>query len=94
MGLYGVLALVAFMALIVWRSFQIGGVRCEVCITYNGGSQCRAVDGTNRAEGADDVLHVEQRRHSSTISRLLPSSPWGRRTTSARMISPMMISRR
>ena len=50
MGLYGVLALVAFMALIVWRSFQIGGVRCEVCITYNGGSQCRTVDGTTRDE--------------------------------------------
>jgi hypothetical protein len=49
-GVYGLLALVAFMALIVWRSFQVGGVRCEVCITYEGRSQCRAVDGTSRQE--------------------------------------------
>jgi hypothetical protein len=49
-GLVGLLALVALMALIVWRSFQIGGVRCEVCISYGGRSQCRTVDGTSRNE--------------------------------------------
>ncbi|TMA77953.1 MAG: hypothetical protein E6J72_15145 [Deltaproteobacteria bacterium] len=49
-GMYGVVALLALMALIVWRSFQVGGVRCEVCIDYGGRSQCRAVDGTSREE--------------------------------------------
>jgi hypothetical protein len=49
-GLYGVVALLGFMALIVWRSFQVGGVRCEVCIEYEGRSQCRAVDGATRQE--------------------------------------------
>ncbi len=49
-GLFGLLALFALMALIVWRSFQVGGVRCEVCIDYRGRSQCRTVDGTNREE--------------------------------------------
>jgi hypothetical protein len=46
----GIIALVALMAWIVWGSFQIGGVRCEVCIDYAGRSQCRTVDGTNRGE--------------------------------------------
>src|SRR4051812_38115959 len=54
----------------------------------------RAVDRSHTAEGAHDVLDLEQRGHSSTISRLLPSSPWGRSTTSTRMISPMIISLR
>ncbi len=49
-GFYGVAALLALMALIVWRSFQLGGIRCEVCIEYGGRSQCRAVDGTSRPE--------------------------------------------
>jgi hypothetical protein len=49
-GLIGLLALFALMAWIVWRSFQVGGVRCEVCIDYGGRSQCRTVDGANRNE--------------------------------------------
>ena len=49
-SLIGLLALLVLMAWIVWRSFQIGGVRCEVCITYGGGSQCRSVDGSSREE--------------------------------------------
>lgn len=50
LGLVALLGLAAFMGLVVWNSFQIGGVRCEVCITYNGRSQCRSVDGTTRDE--------------------------------------------
>jgi hypothetical protein len=37
--------LFAFMAFVVWRTFHLQGVRCEVCITYNGLSQCRTVEG-------------------------------------------------
>ena len=50
LGVYSVAGLLAFMALIVWRSFQVGGVRCEVCIDYGGRSQCRAVDAASREE--------------------------------------------
>ena len=39
-----------FMGLVVYRSFHLGGVRCEVCITYRGLSQCRAVDGASEEE--------------------------------------------
>jgi hypothetical protein len=38
-------ALFVFMAFVVWRTFHLQGVRCEVCITYNGLSQCRTVEG-------------------------------------------------
>lgn len=38
-------ALFGFMAFVVWRTFHLPGVRCEVCITYHGLSQCRTVDG-------------------------------------------------
>ena len=49
-GVYGVVLLLGFMAFIVYRSFQVGGVRCEVCIDYGGRSQCRTVDGGTREE--------------------------------------------
>jgi len=38
-------ALFVFMGFVVWRTFHLQGVRCEVCITYNGLSQCRTVEG-------------------------------------------------
>ncbi|MEO6027725.1 MAG: hypothetical protein ABIR79_12740 [Candidatus Binatia bacterium] len=38
-------ALFVFMAFVVYRTFHLQGVRCEVCITYNGLSQCRTVEG-------------------------------------------------
>ena len=49
-GPIGLVALLALMAWVVWRSFEIGGVRCEVCISYRGGSQCRSVDAATRDE--------------------------------------------
>ena len=45
-SLIGLLALLVLMAWIVWRSFQIGGVRCEVCITYGGGSDGNPLGST------------------------------------------------
>ncbi len=33
------------MAFVVYRTLHMQGVRCEVCITYNGLSQCRTVEG-------------------------------------------------
>jgi hypothetical protein len=46
----GLLALVLFMAFVVWRTFHLQGVRCEVCITYNGLSQCRTVEGEHEQD--------------------------------------------
>jgi hypothetical protein len=42
--------LVGLMAVVVYSSFQIGGVRCEVCIQFQGREVCRAVDGTTEVE--------------------------------------------
>ncbi len=50
LGWLGLAGLAAFMALVVYRSFEIGGVRCEVCIEYRGRSQCRTVDGASRKD--------------------------------------------
>lgn len=34
-----------FMAVVIYRSFQIAGYQCEVCITFRGNSVCRTVEG-------------------------------------------------
>jgi len=49
-GLVALAGLLIFMAFVVYRSFRLGGVRCEVCITYNGMSQCRTVDGERQED--------------------------------------------
>jgi len=49
-GLVALAALLLFMAFVVYRSFRIGGVRCEVCITYGDRAQCRTVDAERRED--------------------------------------------
>mgnify|MGYP001480136640 CR=1 FL=1 len=49
-GVIALVALLLFMAFVVYRSFHLAGVRCEVCITYAGRSQCRAVEGQTEEE--------------------------------------------
>jgi hypothetical protein len=47
------LALVVLVLLggfIVWSSLSVGGIRCEVCIDFNGGRACRSVDAASEAE--------------------------------------------
>ena len=44
------LGLFVFMGLVVYRTFHMQGVRCEVCITYNGLSQCRTVEGERQED--------------------------------------------
>jgi len=54
LGWIALAALFLFMGFVVYRSFHLQGVRCEVCITYNGASQCRTVEG----ERQQDVLQA------------------------------------
>jgi hypothetical protein len=49
-GVLGLIALALFMLFVVYNSLQVSDVRCEVCITYAGRSQCRTVDGNSREE--------------------------------------------
>ena len=44
-GWIALAALFLFMGFVVYRSFHLQGVRCEVCLTFNGVSQCRTVEG-------------------------------------------------
>ena len=46
-GWLALAALLGFMAWVVYRSLDLAGVRCEVCLTYGGRSQCRSVEGPN-----------------------------------------------
>ncbi len=45
-----VLGLFGFMGFVVWRTLHLQGVRCEVCITYKGLSQCRTVEGEHEQD--------------------------------------------
>lgn len=37
--------LTLLIGFVVWSSLHVGGVRCEVCIEFEGRRACRAVDG-------------------------------------------------
>jgi len=39
-----------FMAVVVYRSFQISNYQCEVCITFRGNSVCRTVEGAGESD--------------------------------------------
>ena len=42
--------LAAIVAVVVVSSFQVAGVRCEVCVSFHGREACRAVDAATEAE--------------------------------------------
>jgi len=44
------IVLAAIVGIVVWSSFRVGGVRCEVCVTFAGREACRAVDGNSEPE--------------------------------------------
>jgi len=43
-------ALIVFMAFVVYRSFQIAGYTCSVCIEFQGQSVCRRVEGSTELD--------------------------------------------
>jgi hypothetical protein len=47
------LGLGAIVAVVVYTSLDVGVVRCEVCITFEGQEACRAVDAATE----DDARH-------------------------------------
>ena len=50
LGWIALAALFLFMGFVVYRTFHLQGVRCEVCLTYNGVSQCRTVEGEHEQD--------------------------------------------
>ena len=47
----------AIVAVVVYTSLDIGAVRCEVCITFEGREACRAVDGATAAEAEQSAIN-------------------------------------
>jgi hypothetical protein len=45
-----VLALVAFMGLVIWSTVRAAEVECEVCLTFDGVEVCRMGRGPGEAE--------------------------------------------
>ncbi len=37
--------LILFMAFVIYRSLQVAGYRCSVCMAFGGQEVCRTVDG-------------------------------------------------
>ncbi len=56
-ALVGVLIAIGFAMVVVYRSFQAAGYRCEVCITFNGQQVCRTVEGPTEAEARSAVVN-------------------------------------
>ena len=44
------LSLLALGGLVVYSSLQVGGTRCEVCITFGGRQACRSVDANDERQ--------------------------------------------
>jgi len=59
------------VAIVVYTSFQVGGVRCEVCITFEGREACRAVDGTTEAEARQAAVNNTCAQLASGVTRTM-----------------------
>ena len=44
------LGFVAFMGLVIYRSFHVAGYRCTICIRFAGQSACGVVEGPTEGE--------------------------------------------
>lgn len=49
-ALISVLFLLAFVGLVVYSTLDLNKVSCEVCMTFNGRTNCAKASGTSRAE--------------------------------------------
>lgn len=48
--------LAAVMGIVLYTSFDVGSVRCEVCISFEGQRACRAVDGATAADARQAAI--------------------------------------
>jgi len=46
----------AIIGIVVYSSFNVGTVRCEVCITFEGREACRAVDGATESDATQGAV--------------------------------------
>jgi len=49
--------LLALIGFVVYSSLRVGGVRCEVCIDFEGRQACRAVDADAEADAHQSAVN-------------------------------------
>ncbi|HXJ32640.1 MAG TPA: hypothetical protein VMS22_01250 [Candidatus Eisenbacteria bacterium] len=63
--------LTAIIGFVVYSSFQVGGVRCEVCITFEGQEACRSVDGNSEGEARQAAVNNTCAQLASGVTRTM-----------------------
>jgi hypothetical protein len=75
------LGLGAIIGVVVWTSLDVGVVRCEVCITFEGRQACRSVDGAT----ADDARRSAINNACAFLSSGVTQTMACERTTPTKM---------
>ena len=65
------LGLGAIIGVVVWTSLDVGAVRCEVCITFEGRQACRAVDGATADEARQSAINNKCARLASGVTQTM-----------------------
>jgi hypothetical protein len=65
------LGLGAIIAVVVWTSLDVGAVRCEVCITFEGRSACRSVDGATADDARRSAINNTCAHLSSGVTQTM-----------------------
>jgi len=55
-GIVGTVLLAAVLGYVVFQSFRLESASCEICMEYNGHSQCRTVGGANVDEARQGAI--------------------------------------
>ena len=67
---------------VVYTSFHVGDVRCEVCITFEGHEACRAVDGATAEEAQQSAINNACALLASGVTQTMACE----RTTPTRLV--------
>lgn len=52
-----ILGFVAFVAFVIWRSFQVAGYQCTLCMSFGGREACRTVEGATMSEARSSAIN-------------------------------------
>ena len=75
------LGLGTIIAFVVYTSFDVGAVRCEVCITFEGQQACRSVDAATEDEARQGAVTNTCALLASGVTRTMACT----RTTPSRV---------
>jgi hypothetical protein len=71
----------AVVAVVIYTSFDVGAVRCEVCIAFEGRQACRSVDAATAAEAQQSAINNACALLSSGVTQTMACE----RTTPTRL---------